>query len=337
MEILKAGEIKIDSALNHNTVGAGTGIITKNVTMIVTEDKTSGKRGNVSHGRPGVQGGFTGWGLYTPEIADNLRYLRDEVFSVLREMVKKRGGLAIKPILAEALQMGDEHHTRQSAADLIFLDQIIMNMLEMDIPRESLRKAMDYVVNTPRFFHPFGQGALRASMLAARDIPYSTMVTAVCGNAVEFGIKVSGLGEEWFTAPAPMMKGKYTSSKYTEKDQLPWLGDSCIVECAGVGGFAAATSPIVCNLRGMKLKEAIALTREMEQISIAKNHNYPIPNLDFDFLPVGIDIRKVLKTGISPALHGGMFSLEGGLLGAGSARVPMQCFEKAIKAFAEKY
>ena len=134
-----------------------------------------------------------------------------------------------------------------------------------------------------------------------------------------------------------MMKGRYTSSKYTEKDQLPWIGDSCIVECAGLGGLAAAASPIVCNLRGMKLKEAIALTREMEQICIAKNHNFPVPNLDFDFLPVGIDIRKVLKTGISPEIHGGMFNHEGGMIGAGSARVPMQCFEKAMKAFANQY
>ena len=87
--------------------------------------------------------------------------------------------------------------------------------------------------------------------------------------------------------------------------------------------FAAAASPIVCNLRGMTLKESIAQTREMEEISIGKNPNFPIPNLDFSFLPVGIDIRLVLKTGISPAIHGGMFNREGGLIGAGMAMVPM--------------
>ena len=145
------------------------------------------------------------------------------------------------------------------------------------------------------------------------------------------------MGDEWFTAPAMMMKGRYTSSKFSEKDQLPWIGDSCVVECAGLGGIAAAASPIVCNLRGMKLKDAIALTRQMKEICIAENPNYPIPNLDFDFLPSGIDIRKAIKTGISPEIHGGMFNHEGGLIGAGSARIPMQCFEKALKAFAAKY
>ena len=335
--MIEAGEVKIDSALNHNTIGAGTGIITKSVAMIVIEDKSSGKRAAMFPMEGPFQGGFCGWGLYSSEIAENLRYMREELFPVMRDMIKKRGGLALKPILAESLQMGDENHTRQNAADLILVNQTVMDMIEMDIPKEKLYNVMDYIVNTPRFFHPFGQAALRSAMLAACDTPYSTMVTVVCGNGVEFGIKVAGLGDQWFVAPAPMMKGRYTSSKYSEKDQLPWTGDSCIVECAGLGGLAAAASPIVCNLRGMKLKEAIALTREMEQICITKNPNFPVPNLDFDFLPVGIDIRKVLETGISPEIHGGMFNHEGGLIGAGSTRVPMLCFEKALKAFAKKY
>lgn len=163
------------------------------------------------------------------------------------------------------------------------------------------------------------------------------MVTALAGNGVNFGIKVAGLPGEWFTAPAPMMKGRYTSTKFTQKDQLPWIGDSCVVETAGMGGFAAAASPIVCNLRGMSLDEAIGQTREMERISITHNPNFSIPNLDFDTLPAGIDIRLVLKTGIAPAIHGGMFNHDGGLIGAGMARVPMECFEKALRAFAAKY
>ena len=196
--MIEAGEIKIDSALNHNTVGAGTGIITKNVAMIVTEDKASGERAATFPMEGPFQGGFCGWGLYSTEIAENLRYMREELFPVMSDMVKKRGGLALKPILAESLQMGDENHTRQNAADLIFVNQTVMDMLEMDISKEKLHNVMDYIVNTPRFFHPLGQGALRSAMLAAIDTQYSTMVTAICGNGVEFGIKVAGLGDQWF-------------------------------------------------------------------------------------------------------------------------------------------
>ena len=260
-----------------------------------------------------------------------------DALPVMRELIHKRGGLPIKPILAEGMQMGDENHTRQTAADYIFNTLILPDLFKMDLDKKTLMKVMDYIVQTPRFFHCYGQGASMSALLSAKGTPYSTMTVAFGGNGVEFGIKVAGMGDEWFTAPAMMMKGRYTSSQFSEKDQLPWIGDSCVVECAGLGGIAAAASPIVCSLRGLKLKDAIALTREMEQICISKNHNYPIPNLDFDFLPCGVDIRKVVKTGISPEIHGGMFNHEGGLIGAGSARINLQCFEKALKAFAQKY
>ena len=338
LELIHSGKIKMISALDTNTVGAGTGIITKNVAMIVTKDRNSGKVAATFPAEGIVyQGGFCGWGLYSEGIAGNLRHMREYLLPPMAEMVRRRGGLETKPILAESMSMGDENHTRQSAADLLFEHQITLDMMQLDYPKEQIFASMKYIIETPRFFHCFGQGASRAAMLGNVGREYSTMVTAVCGNGVEFGIKIAAMGDEWFTAPAPMMEGKYTSAKYTIDDQIPWCGDSCVVECAGLGGLAAAASPIVCNLRGMKLKDAIAQTREMEKICIKKNYNYPVPNLDFDFLPVGIDARKVLKTGIAPILHGGMFNKEGGLIGAGMARVPMECFEKAMRAFAAKY
>ena len=335
--LIRSGRLKILSALDTNTVGAGTGIITKSVAMIVIEDRRTKIRAATFPAEGPFQGGFCGWGLYSKEIAENLRYMREELFPILRKMLQKFGPIPIKPILAEGMQMGDENHTRQTAADLLFEHQVLPRLFKMEVPREKLLPVVDYIVDTPRFFHCYGQGASRSAMLSAVGTPYSTMVTAVCGNGVTFGIKVAGLGDEWFTASAPMMKGRYTSSKYTVKDQLPWIGDSCVVECAGMGGLAAAASPIVCSLRGLKARDAVKLTREMEKICIAKNPNFPIPNMDFDFLPVGIDIRKVLETGIAPEIHGGMFNFEGGLIGAGSARVPMECFEKAMKAYVRKY
>ena len=337
MALLRSGEIKIDSALNHNTVGAGTGIITKSVAMIVVEDKRNHTHAATFPAEGPFEGGFCGWGLYSKEIAENLRHMREDLFPPMREMLAKNGGIPLKPILAESLQMGDENHTRQTAADLLFDKLVLPQLFDLDLPKDVIRRTVRYIVETPRFFHCYGQGASRSAAIAADGIPYSTMVTAFGGNGREFGIKVAGLPGKWFTAPAPYMTGKYTSTKYTQDDQLPWIGDSCVVEVAGMGGIAAAASPIVLNLRGMSLAEAIAQTREMERITITHNPNFSIPNLDFDPLPVGVDIRLVLKTGICPAIHGGMFNKEGGLIGAGMARVPMECFEKAMKAFAEEY
>ncbi|MGI6084032.1 MAG: DUF1116 domain-containing protein [Acetivibrionales bacterium] len=336
-KLLESGEVKIESNMSLNSIGAGVGVVTPSMKLMVIEDKTSGKRAVTFFPEAEFQGGLCGWGLYSPEIANNIKRMCDYLFPTIRELILKKGGLPLKPILAESMQMGDENHTRQSAADLLFYKQVIPDLVRMDIPKTLLLDVMNYIVNTPRFFHGFGQSAARAALLAAEEIPYSTMVTALAGNGVEYGIKVAGLKNQWFTAPAPMMKGRYMSSKYSDEDQLPWMGDSCVVEAYGMGGIAAATSPIVCNLRGLKLKDAIGITREMEQITISKNYNFAIPNLDFDFLPVGIDIRKVLSTNISPVVHGGMFNREGGLIGVGSARVPMLCFEKAIKAFSETY
>lgn len=337
VEIIRSGEIKIDSALNHNTVGAGTGIITKSVAMNVVEDRRNHTTAATFPAEGPFQGGFCGWGLYSKEIAENLRYMREVLFPPMREMLAKNGGVAIKPILAESMQMGDENHTRQTASDLLFDKLVLPQLFELDLPKEQIMRTVKYIVETPRFFHCYGQGASRASAIAADGIEYSTMVTAAAGNGVEFGIKVAGLPGQWFTAPAPMMQGRYTNPKYTIRDQLPWIGDSCVVECAGMGGLAAAASPIVCSLRGMSMKEALAQTREMTNICITRNANYMIPNLDYEALPSGIDIRLVLKTGICPCIHGGMFNYEGGLIGAGMARIPMECFQKAMKAFAAKY
>lgn len=337
VKLIESGKLKILSALDTNAVGAGTGIISKSIEVIVTEDRRTGKRAATFFQEGPFQGGFCGWGLYSKEIAENLRYMKEELFPVLRQMLKEFGPISLKPILAESVQMGDENHTRQTAADLLFEHQVLPKLMRMDLPKEKILPTMDFVVNTPRFFHGFGQGASRSAMLSAMDIEYSTMVTTVCGNGVEFGIKVAGLGDEWFTAPAPMMKGRYTSSKYSVKDQIPWIGDSCVVECAGLGGLAAAASPSVCALRGMKVKDAVNLTKDMSKICIARNPNFQIPNMDFAFTPVGIDVRKVLETGISPEIHGGMFNHEGGLIGAGSARVPIECFEKAMEAYIKKY
>jgi len=171
----------------------------------------------------------------------------------------------------------------------------------------------------------------------ATNIEYSTIVTAMAGNGVDFGIKVSSLGDEWFTAPAPSLSGKYWSTKWGPEDANSWLGDSCVMETIGLGGFAAAAAPSVIQLRGGSVKDAIQQTEEMRAICVGTNNNFPIPLLEFEGPPVGIDIRKVLKTGITPISHGGIISKEGGNIGAGTARVPLECFKKAFYAFVKKY
>jgi thioredoxin len=260
------------------------------------------------------------------------------VLPIIEEIAEENEDIKVAKInVDEEPELANQFGVMTIPTLYVFKNGEAVNHRSGAMPKEQILASMKYLVDTPRFFHNLGQGASRAAMLATVGEPHSTMVTAACGNGVTFGIKIAGLGDQWFTAPSPMIVGKYNDPNASVSDQIPWCGDSSVVECAGMGGIAGGASPIVCKLREMKLTDAIAQTREMEKICIAHDPNYVIPNLDFDCLPVGIDARKVLQTGITPVLHGGIFNKDGGLLGAGAARIPLECFQKAMAAFVQKY
>ncbi|MBO4379007.1 MAG: DUF1116 domain-containing protein, partial [Clostridia bacterium] len=198
-------------------------------------------------------------------------------------------------------------------------------------------QCVELLYGTVRFFHPLGMAAGMSLLEGIRDVPYSTVVTAMMGNGVTYGIKIAGLGNQWFTAPAPMLEGSYVSINIDMNDVLPWIGDSCMLEACGLGGSAAAAAPAVMRAQNLTIEDGIERSREIEQITLATHKYYLIPALDYQGSPLGIDMRKVLKTGIQPVVHGGMISKSGRRLGAGVAHVPMACFEKACYAFGEKY
>ncbi|MBO4411290.1 MAG: DUF1116 domain-containing protein [Lachnospiraceae bacterium] len=338
VKLIESGKIRIRAALDLNTSGSGTGIITKSVAVLVVRDRNNGKTAAVFPAEgPVYQGGFAGWGLYSEGIAENMKKMREYLLPPIAEALRNIGGLPLKEMIAESLTMGDENHSRQTAADLFMKQALILPILKTRFSSEQIYDSLSYLLGTPRFFHALGQSASRAAALGNVGRPYSTVLTAACGNGVEYGIKIAALGDRWFTAPSPMMQGKYLDDRFTIEDQIPWCGDSSVTEVAGLGGIAGAASPIVCAFRGMKLKDAIAQTEEMAKITVKRNPYYPVPNLDGACLPVAIDAKKVAETGILPILHGGMFNKEGGLLGPGAARIPLQCFQKAMDAYRKAY
>ncbi len=331
--LILTGQVKIDSAYNYNTVGSGTGIITASVPLLVVEDKRTGRRAGVFPAEGKFGGGFCGWGVYSEDIAANLRYMRDTLFTSIRAKLGELGGFSLKPLIAQSLNMGDENHSSQSAVDLLFLRKILPLALECDNAKELIR----YFTDTGRFFHNFGQASFRCGLISADGIPYAGMVTAAGGNGVEYGIKVAGLPGEWFTAPSPMIEGTYMTEGAKRENQLPWIGDSSVVECAGLGGMMSAASPVVCSWRGQSLEDGIALTRRMRSICIADNPSYRIANLGFENPPAGIDVLKTAETGILPVIDGGMIDRAGGWMGAGCTEIPLACFTAAAKRFREKY
>lgn len=331
--MILSGKIKIKSAFDFNTVGSGVGIISASVPLIICEDRSTGIRAGVFPHESKFGGGFCGWGVFSEAIKENLLYIGNKLFAPISEILSENGGIPLKSIIAEALTMGDENHSSQNAADALFIRSVIPVALKCSNSNELL----SYFADTPRFFHNFCQSASRAAMLGAHNVSHSPVITAAGGNGVEYGIKVSGLSEQWFTAPSPMIKGTYMTPGATQENQLPWIGDSSIVECAGLGGIASAASPKVCSYRGENYEDGISTTERMRLICASENRSYVIPNLKYKATPVGIDVLKVKNEGILPVINGGMIDKNGGWMGAGCAEIPYECFAKACEAFEEKY
>jgi len=164
------------------------------------------------------------------------------------------------------------------------------------------------------------------------------MVSAMARNGTDFGIRVSGLGDRWFTAPAAVPDGLYFAG-FSAADANPDIGDSTITETAGIGAFAMAAAPAITTFIGGTADEALNATLEMYEITVAEHSHYTIPALGFRGSPVGIDIAKVVELGLTPRVNTGIAHREAGIgqVGAGLVRPPMVIFEEALEAYAKQY
>jgi len=233
--------------------------------------------------------------------------------------------------------MNDEIHTRQTAAGLLLLGEIGPMLAHSDLDRETMAYCMDQFAGSERWFHPLGMASAMSTIRSVKGTEYSTIVTCIASGGVDTGLKVAALGDEWFTCPAPRLSGAYFSPQWGDEDASPYTGDSTITEVVGMGAFAGAAAPSVMQLRGGTYRDGIRQSEEMKAIAVGTNYNYPIPLLDFAGPPIGIDIRRVVETGITPVCHGGIISKEGGQIGAGIARFPMKVYLDAMYAFLKRY
>ena len=336
--LLKTGEITFASGNDYHIVVPGSGIATPSMVMNIVEDRNSGVRGFCAPFEGPNRGGLAGWGVYNEAIDKHLHNMSDVIGPAITRMLEEAGGMALKRIMVRGVEMGDELHSRQDACGLILTNELAKMIFDTkSMNDDEKRQVMDLIFGTVRFFHPLGMASAMSGLEAARHVPYSTVVTAMEGNGVTYGIKVAGLGNQWFTAPAPRLEGEYVAADIKVEDVLPWIGDSCMLEACGLGGSAAAAAPAVMRSQGLSWMDGIERSRLTEEITLARHESYLVPALDYQGTPLGIDIRKVLRTGIEPVMHGGIISKSGKRLGAGVAHVPMKCFEGAIEGYAERY
>jgi hypothetical protein len=335
LKLVLDGKVDIRPANDLGAIGAGVGITTYSMPVNICEDRTTGKEAYCIpfEGRSGLGA----WGVYNPEVEANLKMLEETFMPAVDSVLQANGGISVKNIITQGLQMGDENHTRQTAEGLLLVAEIVPMLLDSNLDRATTNLCVKTFLSSERWVHPLGMASCFAIIKSAKGAEYSTVVTAIASNGVDTGIKVCDMGERWFITAAPPMVGQFLSSKWGPDDVLPYLGGSTVTEVAGRGAVSAAAAPVVLRLRGGGWREAKAQSEEMLAITVGRNHNYPIPLLDFEGPPMGIDIRKVVETGITPICHGGIISKEGGQAGAGAARFPMKIYTDALRAFFEKH
>jgi hypothetical protein len=334
--LVKAGKVDFEPCHHHQAVGPMAGLISPSMIVYIIENKTHGNK--AYSGLNEGYGKVLRMGAYSPEVIARLHWMNDVMAPVLAKAVQSSGGIDIKALLAEALHMGDEGHNRNKAASLLYLKALAPHVAKVAHDANTASEILRFLGdNALSVLNPV-MAACKAMADAAHGIEGSTIVTAMARNGTDLGIRVSGLGDRWFTGPAPRVQGLWFPG-FTADDANPDLGDSTITETAGIGGFAMAAAPAIVTFVSGTPKDAMNATLEMYEITFAEHKAFTIPALDFRGTPTGIDIRKVVEKGITPRVNTGVAHKDPGVgqVGAGLARPPMSVFEEAVVAFAEKY
>lgn len=338
MRLFDERKIQFSPTHHHRTVSPMSGIVTPSMPVFVIKNKTYGNEAYCTINEGVGQAKTLRFGANSKEVLQRLEWIEKTLAPAL-DLVCKAGEIDLKSMTAEALRRGDECHNRNKSATSIFFKTIAPRLLRTDLDKETIASIFDFVGGNDHFFLNLSMAACKASTDAAQNIPFSSIVTTMTTNGVEFGIRISGLGDEWFLAPAPRkIRGKLFKG-YSPEDANPALGDSYISEPCGIGAFAMAASPAISEFVGSKPSFGVQITRRMYTITFAKHTDYRIPYLNYEGTPTGICLEKVTRTGIVPVVNTGIAHRHAGIgqIGAGIAYAPMAAFRNAARKFKLKY
>lgn len=334
---LDAGEIEVRGCHDHACVGSLAGIYTASMPVFVVFNQSGGNTAfcNMYEGSNPRR---LNYGVYDEGVRERLLFVQNEVVPVIADAVRATGGIPLKPIMKRALTMGDELHSRNAAAALLFLRELVPTLLALAAGKDSERivRAVKAMTDDQYFFLRLSMAAAKATADAARNVEASSVVTAMAFNCQGFAIRVSGLGDTWFKGPHASVQAKLFEG-HTE-DEITWMGgESIITETIGLGGFAQAGAPALQNYQGGSYEPMIARNKELYSITVGESPDHLMPALGFRGTPTGIDVFKVLETGILPAMDIGVAGRDGGQIGAGIVRAPIECFEAAAAAYRKRY
>ncbi|GAA4897478.1 DUF1116 domain-containing protein [Tessaracoccus lubricantis] len=336
-ELAASGEIDFSPCHEHNAVGSMAGVTSASMFMHVVENRPYGNYAYTNLSEQLAK--ILRMGANDQSVIDRLNWMRDVFGPILRDAMVSAKEIDLRMMLAQAIHMGDEAHNRNNAGTALLIQALTPHILESDFSTKDKQDVFNFVLSSDYFSGPTWMATSKAAMDAAHDIPDSTVVTTMCRNGVEFGIRVSGIGgNTWFTGPAQRVVGPLFAGYKVEDSGLD-IGDSAITETYGIGGFAMAAAPAIVPLVGGTVSEAIGYSKTMMDITTGTNPNITIPLLDFRGIASAIDVRKVEDTGILPVINTAIAHKDAGIgmIGAGITHPPLEAFHKATLALAEKF
>ncbi|MCC7371353.1 MAG: DUF1116 domain-containing protein [Chloroflexi bacterium] len=330
MSLVMDGRITFAPCHHYGAVGPMAGVLSPSMPVVVAENASGGARAFATLNE-GL-GKVLRFGAYDDEVLTRLRWIRSTLGPTLDAAIRQQGPVDLRMLIAQALQMGDECHNRNVAATSLFARKLAPSVLRA-AEHDAAIVVLDFLAGNDHFFLNLSMAACKSTLDAAQGIPGSTVVTAMARNGVEFGIRVSGTGDRWFTAPANVPEGLYFPG-YGPDDANPDLGDSAITETRGIGGFAMAAAPAIVRFVGGTPDDALGYTREMGRITLTRDADFALPSLGFAGAPTAIDVRRVVDSGVAPVINTGIAHREPGVgqIGAGIARAPLACFADALRA-----
>jgi hypothetical protein len=327
-------------APNHafNAVGPMTGVTSPSMPVLVVCNETFG---NYSFSTFNEGRGNTLWfGVCDPGTLERLRWMRDRLGPAMKAALRHHGPLDVFDINAQGLQMGDECHARHTACTALLVKRFVPHMLEAGVEGQTVADIVRFADNNNHFFLNFTMAAVKATMDAAHDVPYSTVVTALSRNGVDFMLRVAGLGSRWIVGPASPMDEAVYYTGYSVADAAGDIGDSAIIETCGLGGMAIAGAPGLAPFAGGSLAAEVAALETLAEITVARHPKFSLPPADNAQTPLGIDLRRVVETRIVPFITTGVLhesSPSVGQIGTGIARAPLAVFDQALVELAHEW
>ncbi len=335
VKLAESGEITFDPCHHRDAVGPMAGVVTYSMPVWIVQNKTFGNYAYCTLNE-GL-GKVLRFGAYGEEVITRLKWMETVLAPVLKATLELCGEIDLKTMIAQVVQMGDEGHNRNKAGTSLLIRELAPYIVRTNFPDDVKADVLSFMHSNDHFFLNLTMPAAKCALEPMKGIKYSTLVYTMARNGTEFGIRVAGLGDRWFTAPAEIINGLYFPG-YSEKDANPDIGDSAITETSGIGGFAMAAAMPIVQFVGGTPQDAMNYSKSMYEITEEENIAYKIPVLDFRGSATGIDIQKVIETGIRPIINTGIAHKNAGVgqVGAGLVHPPMKCFEDALEAFVEQ-